>query len=131
MEFPDLGKNCNWPDCKALDFLPFTCSYCKSVFCKDHFNSNSHECKEAQDGNTESSEVKLFTCRYENCKSVAPVEMICPKCSKHFCLEHRFHSCYNTSEEELQEKRVVWNAPKEQFKESIKEVNTIVSYHIL
>lgn len=127
MEFPDLGKQCTWPGCKALDFLPFTCSFCKYIFCKDHYNTNTHECKEVPDGANESGEIKLFTCTYENCQRIAPVQMLCPKCSKHFCLDHRFHSCFNTSQEELDKRKAEYNAPKEQFKESIKEVNTIVS----
>lgn len=127
MEFPDLGTNCSWPPCKALDFLPFTCTYCKLVFCKDHYHFGKHECKSADCEVNDGGEVKIFTCSSDNCKITSPVEMICPKCNNHFCLEHRYHSCFNVSEKELEEKRQIWNAPKEQFAESIKEVNAIVS----
>lgn len=38
--FPDLGEHCQNPDCKLLDFLPFTCDGCKSVYFprKFHFS---------------------------------------------------------------------------------------------
>ena len=42
--FPDLGKHCQQPDCKQLDFLPFTCEGCKQVFCLEHRSYMSHSC---------------------------------------------------------------------------------------
>lgn len=32
MEFPDLGKHCNEPTCKKLDFLPVKCDACGNIY---------------------------------------------------------------------------------------------------
>ncbi|CAH8511450.1 unnamed protein product [Heterobilharzia americana] len=45
MEFPNLGANCAVSTCRKLDFLPVQCSGCHSIFCKDHYSYNSHNCK--------------------------------------------------------------------------------------
>lgn len=44
MEFHTLGKHCTQPECKQLDFLPFTCDLCKKVFCLDHREYKQHDC---------------------------------------------------------------------------------------
>ncbi|KAJ2720730.1 zinc finger, AN1-type domain [Coemansia sp. Cherry 401B] len=44
MEFPDLGEQCNLRDCQELDFLPFTCQYCKKRFCEAHWRAADHSC---------------------------------------------------------------------------------------
>merc|ERR1711937_667070 len=44
MEFPDLGKHCNIPDCNKLDFLPFKCIGCSLTFCLDHYTYEAHQC---------------------------------------------------------------------------------------
>ncbi|KAJ2852660.1 zinc finger, AN1-type domain [Coemansia brasiliensis] len=44
MEFPELGEQCNLKDCRALDFLPFTCQYCKKRFCDEHWKVDKHNC---------------------------------------------------------------------------------------
>uniref|UniRef100_A0A1J3FN23 Zinc finger AN1 domain-containing stress-associated protein 12 n=1 Tax=Noccaea caerulescens TaxID=107243 RepID=A0A1J3FN23_NOCCA len=49
--FPDLGEHCQNPDCKLLDFLPFTCDGCKLVFCLDHRSYKSHDCPKPDQGN--------------------------------------------------------------------------------
>lgn len=38
----DIGTNCS--KCNRLDFLPFTCEYCKLVFCEDHRKLEAHQC---------------------------------------------------------------------------------------
>lgn len=38
----NLGKNCFY--CDQLDFLPFTCQYCRKVFCSNHRTEDSHKC---------------------------------------------------------------------------------------
>lgn len=38
----DIGTNCAY--CRQLDFLPFTCSYCKLAFCESHRTQLSHQC---------------------------------------------------------------------------------------
>lgn len=47
-QFPDLGKHCSLPDCKQIDFLPFTCDCCHKVFCLDHRSYNQHQCPKAE-----------------------------------------------------------------------------------
>ncbi|CAE6071010.1 unnamed protein product [Arabidopsis arenosa] len=48
--FPDLGEHCQNPDCKLLDFLPFTCDGCKLVFCLEHRSYKSHSCPKSDHG---------------------------------------------------------------------------------
>ncbi|KAL1188590.1 Zinc finger AN1 domain-containing stress-associated protein 12 [Cardamine amara subsp. amara] len=48
--FPDLGEHCQNPDCKLLDFLPFTCDGCKLVFCLEHRSYKSHGCSKSDHG---------------------------------------------------------------------------------
>ncbi|XP_010528278.1 PREDICTED: zinc finger AN1 domain-containing stress-associated protein 12 [Tarenaya hassleriana] len=48
--FPGLGKHCQNPDCKQLDFLPFTCDGCKLVFCLEHRSYKSHDCPKSDQG---------------------------------------------------------------------------------
>ncbi|CAN8266084.1 unnamed protein product [Cochlearia groenlandica] len=48
--FPDLGEHCQNPNCKLLDFLPFTCDACKLVFCLDHRSYKSHDCPKSDHG---------------------------------------------------------------------------------
>ena len=38
----DIGKHCN--KCQKLDFLPFTCDFCRQVFCEDHRTQIAHQC---------------------------------------------------------------------------------------
>jgi len=47
MELPHIGKHCSIKSCNLLDFLPFNCDICKKVFCKDHYEYEKHDCKEA------------------------------------------------------------------------------------
>lgn len=39
----DLGKNCYL--CNQLDFLPFKCEFCDHMYCSQHRNLDSHNCK--------------------------------------------------------------------------------------
>lgn len=48
MEFADLGKHCEEPSCRQLDFLPFVCSACKRTFCSDHRTFQAHNCPEVK-----------------------------------------------------------------------------------
>lgn len=45
MEFANTGSHCSSPECKQHDFLPFTCSKCKGVFCLEHRSVLSHSCE--------------------------------------------------------------------------------------
>lgn len=40
----DVGSHCAY--CTNVDFLPFTCDGCGKVFCSDHRQPFSHECKQ-------------------------------------------------------------------------------------
>ncbi|KAF9899782.1 zinc finger, AN1-type domain [Lobosporangium transversale] len=44
MELPSIGKHCSDLNCAQLDFLPFTCQYCKQIFCQDHWKLETHTC---------------------------------------------------------------------------------------
>ncbi|KAF9388518.1 zinc finger, AN1-type domain [Podila verticillata] len=44
MELPSIGKHCSDATCSQLDFLPFTCPYCKQIFCQDHWRLEGHNC---------------------------------------------------------------------------------------
>lgn len=44
MEFPEIGKYCNFVSCKQLDFLPFKCDGCGGTFCLEHRVYNNHNC---------------------------------------------------------------------------------------
>ena len=51
MELPDLGKQCEEPSCKQLDFLPIHCKHCEKIFCKNHSSLVGHNCP-SQKANT-------------------------------------------------------------------------------
>lgn len=38
----DIGKNCY--KCHQLDFLPFTCEFCKNTYCSNHRTLDQHDC---------------------------------------------------------------------------------------
>ena len=42
-----LGSHCSVPDCKQIDFLPFSCDCCGQVFCLEHRTCQSHACQKA------------------------------------------------------------------------------------
>jgi len=44
MEFPQLGDQCDEPNCRQLDFLPVKCDGCKSKFCVQHWTYEGHKC---------------------------------------------------------------------------------------
>ena len=43
-DFSNLGEHCSFQYCKQKDFLPFTCSACSQVYCKEHFRFDDHDC---------------------------------------------------------------------------------------
>ncbi|XP_015439387.1 PREDICTED: AN1-type zinc finger protein 1-like isoform X2 [Dufourea novaeangliae] len=119
MEFPDLGERCSIQDCKQLNFLPFVCNHCHNIFCKEHFHIATHKCTGIQD-NVASTKPKIssYVCFDESCKETSPIEMLCVKCQKHFCLQHRYHGCLEYSNEEKTTKLKKWQIPKKQFAEA-------------
>lgn len=40
----DVGMHCSVSACSQVDFLPFTCDCCRSVFCLEHRTYDAHEC---------------------------------------------------------------------------------------
>jgi uncharacterized C2H2 Zn-finger protein/predicted nucleic acid binding AN1-type Zn finger protein len=43
----DVGSHCAKSDCQQVDFLPFTCDCCASVFCLEHRSYDAHACPNA------------------------------------------------------------------------------------
>lgn len=43
----DIGAHCSVGSCNQVDFLPFTCDCCQSVFCLHHRTYDAHECPQA------------------------------------------------------------------------------------
>ncbi|TYZ69274.1 hypothetical protein PybrP1_007069 [[Pythium] brassicae (nom. inval.)] len=43
----DIGLHCSVGACSQVDFLPFTCDCCHSVFCLAHRTYDAHECPQA------------------------------------------------------------------------------------
>jgi AN1-like Zinc finger. len=116
MEFPGLGKRCGLVECKQLDFLPFKCSHCELVFCKDHFMPDKHMCTHDSVSVTETGEpLKHYRCTYDDCSMLSVIEMCCKVCNKHFCLHHRHHGCNDVDQATIDKERNKWEAPKRQF----------------
>uniref|UniRef100_A0A915PUN5 AN1-type domain-containing protein n=1 Tax=Setaria digitata TaxID=48799 RepID=A0A915PUN5_9BILA len=44
-EFPGFGRQCNFGDCRLLDFLPIRCDACKKDFCASHYSYDAHCCQ--------------------------------------------------------------------------------------
>lgn len=124
MEFPDTGKQCSSKICQRLDFLPFHCQHCNLVFCKEHFQPSAHECAQFKDNVAENLKKSVgYVCSDDSCRESSPVEMLCVKCEKHFCLGHRHHGCLDPEEEERTKDLDKWNKPKEDFEEAKKVVD--------
>lgn len=102
MEFPTLGDRCAVTDCGQLDFLPVGCSACGATFCKDHYLPFQHSCpasslpQRPDGGSQDSQPPPLPVCALTSCRTKELVEMLCPHCQLHFCLQHRHqvdHNC--------------------------------------
>ncbi|GJJ69901.1 hypothetical protein EMPS_02250 [Entomortierella parvispora] len=59
MELPSIGKHCSDSTCSQLDFLPFTCQYCKQTFCQDHWRLEGHACPNSQDATLKDQRVPI------------------------------------------------------------------------
>ncbi|XP_015111093.1 AN1-type zinc finger protein 1-like [Diachasma alloeum] len=131
MEFPEVGTHCAIDSCKQDDFLPFKCTHCSSIFCKNHFNVISHNCKACPENIVlEPRKIQGFICSQELCKSSSPVEMNCIECKKHFCLAHRHHGCLEISEDEIAMKLKEWAKPKEEFKSAKSTVDAAINENL-
>ncbi|KRT82946.1 hypothetical protein AMK59_3831 [Oryctes borbonicus] len=117
MEFPKVGKQCNHPDCNQLDFLPLTCK-CHKIFCLEHFNEHAQTCQtmiSRSTTNLKKIEDK-YECSHDDCKSTSIVPLICDRCQKHFCVQHRhITECEPVDDEVVAESRRKLLVPIEQF----------------
>ncbi|KAJ1646169.1 spindle assembly checkpoint kinase [Coemansia asiatica] len=52
MELFDVGNNCAFDGCNALDFLPMRCVHCGKSFCSKHGSVFSHSCPKAPERTT-------------------------------------------------------------------------------
>lgn len=134
MEFPTLGEHCQLKDCNQTDFLPLQCK-CGKVFCRQHFNQHclSGECpvspkpKEVNFRNDD----QIFKCSEEGCRKGTLHEMLCPKCSKHYCIEHRFHpSCPEIDDATMTARIEEFEAPRRQFREANKFLQERITENI-
>ncbi|KAI5637315.1 hypothetical protein NE865_10045 [Phthorimaea operculella] len=105
MEFPTLGEHCQQPNCNQIDFLPIQCK-CGKVFCREHFNDHclSGDCELAPEPKEVNfkNEDKIYKCSEAGCRKGNLHEMLCAKCGKHYCIEHRFHpSCPEIDDETM------------------------------
>jgi len=123
MEFPDLGQQCARKHCAQLDFLPLECAHCHLVFCKEHHPPSDHECPAIKDNVLTQEEVERLgedhwqhQCSFPECKVKELVPILCLKCQKHFCLNHRHsdqHSCIpDTKIEEVKHKKSTLDSAK-------------------
>jgi len=77
-------------------------------------------------------ETAWYQCKFENCTTKNPCEMLCIKCNKHFCLAHRHHGCLDELPGK-EAKRVLREAAKklnEQFAITKGEADKKVHYFI-
>ncbi|KAF9430414.1 zinc finger, AN1-type domain [Podila epigama] len=59
MELPSIGKHCSDATCSQLDFLPFTCPYCKQIFCQDHWRLEGHVCPKKDEATLQDQRVPI------------------------------------------------------------------------
>ncbi|KAK3818685.1 MAG: hypothetical protein J3Q66DRAFT_338257 [Benniella sp.] len=60
MEFPSVGKHCSDSNCSQLDFLPYSCQYCKQTYCQDHWKLENHKCPNKADADQQ--DLRVPTC---------------------------------------------------------------------
>lgn len=128
----EFGVQCSLEACKQLDFLPFTCTACLKIHCKDHRFPDSHKCqrwsevdktlmvcqecnqiliqedllKEHLDSNcTVGIYVHQKTeCEFRNCKNKTFIDCKC--CLGSYCIVHRHlqdHDCRFLSKQDKED----------------------------
>lgn len=124
MELDGIGARCALPTCRKLDYLPVRCSHCSQTFCDEHQVTSSHDCK-AQRSSLPSSRCPSCgrdisggaeglskhvercsarirrdpLCAKKGCSVRDPAAVVCPRCSKAYCIAHRLqedHDCLPT-----------------------------------
>lgn len=76
----ELESHCSLQECSLLDFLPFTCTACLKIYCKNHRFPDSHNCS-----NWSQVDKTLLICRKCN--------QILNSCEEEFLDEHLKLSC--------------------------------------
>jgi len=122
MELPHCGSNCTAEQCNTLDFLPFSCSYCHSIFCKTHFLPESHKCLAYQQNSAGGIGTRVpvptYSCSLAGCSKRELVPVVCPHCTSQFCLDHRHQPDHNCSK---------WEKPKERMVQTQSLIEGIVA----
>ncbi|XP_021931854.1 AN1-type zinc finger protein 1-like [Zootermopsis nevadensis] len=132
MELPGLGKRCARLECKQLDFLPFICSHCQLIFCKDHYMLDKHMCTHDSTISVRKAvePMKQYHCTYGDCSVLSSAEIYCQVCKKHFCLKHRHHGCIDKDQATRDKERDKWESPKKQFEIAKAEVDRQVDTNL-
>ncbi|CAK9066361.1 unnamed protein product [Durusdinium trenchii] len=111
----NTGAHCGVKECSRLDFLPFTCSQCRGVFCLDHFRYEAHQCPLAA--------------------GLDNRVLVCPLCDKGVRLEvgedpnltwerHTLNGCTNPAGAESRQKKA--RCPVRGCKELLTASNTVL-----
>ncbi|KAI8852560.1 hypothetical protein BC829DRAFT_384648 [Chytridium lagenaria] len=113
------GQHCAAATCSRLDFLPFTCIYCKKTHCSDHSNPTLHSCSVSEEerdaraivcpvchrvvptpspdpGTSTLPPRKKNVCSMKGCNKKETTSVKCKSCFQTFCLTHRHevdHKC--------------------------------------
>ena len=98
MEFPTLGKNCEYSECYQLDFLPIKCKFCQKYFCSEHFLPEVHSCTEYKPAIAQTADIVIeaYKCSVPGCNKTELAPVLCNYCSLQICLLHRHqpdHHC--------------------------------------
>ncbi|CAH0398177.1 unnamed protein product [Chilo suppressalis] len=134
MEFPTLGEHCQHEGCNQTDFLPLQCK-CGKVLCRVHFlgHCQSSECELApppREVNLKSDD-QIFRCSEKGCRKGNLHEMLCAKCKKHYCIDHRFHlTCPEIDDKTMAAKIEQFVAPRRQFHEANKHLQEKITENI-
>lgn len=133
MELPALGKQCADEECKRLDFLPLQCS-CGQVFCSEHLKKHTETCKKSRFlSDDELNRIEnVFVCSKEGCKERSVVPLVCQRCKKHYCIQHRhLTECEEKSKEEKDKEMEKYTQPIKQFNEAKATVDKQVNINNL
>ncbi|XP_057652423.1 AN1-type zinc finger protein 1-like [Diorhabda carinulata] len=121
MEFPNIGKQCAHSQCKQLDYLPLVCK-CGEIFCSEHYNGHIQHCEVANpiiEAKSNNQVESVFICSHLDCKKRDIVPLICGRCQKHYCVEHRHLAvCNDKDEETLRTEKEKFSAPMRAFNEA-------------
>lgn len=134
MEFPEVGQQCDHRDCKQLEFLPLKCK-CGKVFCSEHFNKHLESCEfTISNVVTELRTIEeKYTCSLDDCKSTSIVPLLCDKCGKHFCIQHRhINDCQLAGTNLTAEVKKAVLAPIQQYNDAkaLVDKEVIITVHI-